>query len=127
MSKIASMWLFKGDHEYPYPYVKRTNTTKSTTLGIDGWSLWFSGRINEIVSVVGNGLWMSSQLQVLGGPNSMLLRNADGSTAYTMRDATIGGTWDAFCQGTQDAANSWQCKNDVGSLIRFSKVDRRLL
>ena len=100
MSKIASMWLFKGDREYPYPYVKRTNTTKSTTLGIDGWSLWFSGRINEIVSVVGNGLWVSSQLQVLGRPNSMLLRNADGSTAYTMRDATIGGTWDAFCQDT---------------------------
>ena len=37
----------------------------------------------------------------------MLSRNANGSTAYTMRDASIGGTWDAFYQGTQDAANAW--------------------
>jgi len=60
MSKIASMWLFKSDREYPYPYVKRTDTTKSTTFDIDGWSVWFSVRINQLVFVVGNGLWVSS-------------------------------------------------------------------
>lgn len=127
MSVITSMWLFRGDREFPYPYVKRTNVTKSTTLSTDGWSNWFSDRINKVLSVTGDHLWVSSQLQVMGGTNSMFWKNANNGTAYSWRDATVGGTWDVFYQGTKDAANAWQNENDAGSLIHFSKEDRRLL
>jgi hypothetical protein len=127
MSTITSMWLFKGTREFPYPYVKRTNTTKSTTLSKDGWAKWFSKRIDEVLHKKGNGLWVSSQLQIMGGTNSMLRNNANNGTAYTWRDATIGGTWDVFYQGSRDAANAWQAENDRGALTHFSKEDRRLL
>ncbi|KAH8702785.1 hypothetical protein GQ44DRAFT_664617 [Phaeosphaeriaceae sp. PMI808] len=127
MSKIASMWLVKFAREFPYPYVKRTNMTKSTTLSRDGWSDWFSGSINEVLSVKNNGLWVSSQLQVVGGMNSMFWKNSSDSTAYSWRDSTVTGTWDVFYQGTRDAADAWQVRNDEGALVHFSKDDRRLL
>lgn len=71
MSFITSMWLFRSPREFPHPYIKPTNMTKSTTLSKSGWSDWFSGRINEVLSNKGNGLWVSSQLQVFGGTGSM--------------------------------------------------------
>lgn len=127
MSQITSWWLFRGDREFPYPYVKRTNMTESTTLSKDGWSGWFSGRINEVLSNKHNGLWVSSQLQVMGGTNSMFRKNADNGTAYSWRDATVGGTWDVFYQDTREEAEEWQDQNDRGSLTYFSRDDRRLL
>ncbi|KAH8716167.1 Berberine bridge enzyme-like 26 [Beauveria bassiana] len=127
MSKITSWWLFRSPREFPHPYVKRTQTTKSTTLSIDGWSDWFSGRIDEVLSEEDNGLWVSSQLQAMGGTNSMFWKNANNGTAYSWRDATLAGTWDIFYQDTQNKADEWQAENDKGSLIHFSKDDRRLL
>ncbi|KAM3427560.1 hypothetical protein NHJ13734_008936 [Beauveria thailandica] len=127
MSKIASWWLFRSAREFPYPYVKRTNTTKSTTLSKDGWSDWFSGRIDKVLSHEHNGLYVSSQLQVMGGTNSMFWKNANNGTAYSWRDATVTGTWDIFYQDTQNEADKWQDENDEGSLVHFSKDDRRLL
>lgn len=127
MSKIASMWLFTGDREFKYPYVKRTNTTNSTTLKEDGWAAWFTGRVNELVSDKNNGLYISSQLQVMGGKYSMLGKNAGNGTAYSWRDSTVTGTWDAFYDGAQDKANEWQAKNDAGQETYFSKQDKRLL
>jgi len=127
MSAIASMWLFKGDREFPLPYVKRTNATNSTKLSKNLWSDWFSGRIDKVLSVKGNGLWVCAQLQVMGGTNSMFRKNANNGTAYSWRDATVVGSWDVFYQGTQDAANAWQNENDAGSLNHFSDVERRLL
>lgn len=92
MSLITSCWLFRSPREFPYPYIKRTNTTKSTTLSKSGWSNWFSRRIDEVLSSKRNGLWVSSQLQVFGGTSSMFWQNANNGTAYCWRDATVGGT-----------------------------------
>jgi len=127
MSTITSMWLFKGAREFPYPYVKRTNTTDSTTLSKDKWSAWFTSRIDEVVQTKGNGLFISSQLQVMGGMNSMFWKNANNGTAYSWRDSTVAGTWDVFYQDERAAADAWQKENDEGSLIHYSKQDRRLL
>ncbi|KAK2601914.1 hypothetical protein QQS21_004505 [Conoideocrella luteorostrata] len=127
MSFIASMWLFKSPREFPYPYIKRTNTTKSATLSKSGWSSWFSGRINEVLSKKDNGLWVSSQLQVVGGTNSMFWKNANNGTSYCFRDATVGGTWDVFYQHTREEAEKWQSENDKGAVCHFSQDDRRLL
>lgn len=128
MSRIAAMWLFKGAREFRYPYVKRTNTTNSNSLKKDDWANWFTDRIDEVLSKKNNGLWVSSQLQVMGGTNSMFRKNASDSTAYSWRDATVGGTWDVFYQeGKKGAAESWQKENDNGALVHFSKDERRLL
>ncbi|KAF4342881.1 cytokinin dehydrogenase 3 [Fusarium beomiforme] len=127
MSSIATMWLFDKPREFPLPYVKRTNTTNSVELSKTGWSSWFSGRINDVIKDKKNGLWISSQLQVYGGNQSMFRRNAGNGTAYCFRDATFGGTWDVFYQGTKDAAEKWQTGNDEGRAKYFSKEDRRVL
>ncbi|KAF7531221.1 hypothetical protein G7054_g9072 [Neopestalotiopsis clavispora] len=127
MSKIATMWLFNSPREFPYPYVKRTNTTKSLTLCASGWPDWFSGRIDKVISNKGNGLWVSSQLQVYAGKESMFQKNANNGTSYCFRDATFGGTWDVFFQGPNTAAEEWQEDNDKGALVHFSPEDRRLL
>lgn len=127
MSQITSWWLFKGAREFPYPYVKRCNTTNSTTLSKDGWPDWFSKRIKAIVPVQKNGLFVSSQLQVTGGANSMFRRNANNGTAYSWRDATMTGTWDVFYSSSKEDAEAWQDENDKGALVHFSKDDRRLL
>lgn len=127
VSFIASMWQFKGPREFPYPYVKRANSTKSLTLSKSGWSDWFSGRINEVLKTKGNGLWVSSQLQVYGGKESMFQRNANNGTAYCFRDATFGGMWDVFYQDTKEAAEQWQAENDKGAVTHFSQDDRRPL
>jgi hypothetical protein len=76
--------------------VKRTNLTYSKSLVQDKFSEWFSGRIHDVVSDRSNGLWLSSQLQVYGGKNSMFRKNEANGTAYSWRRATIGGTWDVF-------------------------------
>ena len=127
MSRITSMWLFRSPREYPLPYIKRTNLTKSTALSKTGWSKWFSGRINEVVSNKGNGLWISSQLQVFGGTDSMLRKNANNGTAFCWRDATVGGTWDVFYQDNRKGAEKWQDENDKGAVDHFSKDDLRVL
>ncbi|ESU17436.1 hypothetical protein FGSG_10688 [Fusarium graminearum PH-1] len=127
MSVIASMWLFGSPREFPYPYDKRTSSTTATDLSKTGWSSWFAGRINEVIKDKHNGLWVSSQLQVYGGEQSMFRRNAGNGTAYCFRDATIGGTWDVFYQDTKDAAMKWQAVNDEGRAKYFSKADRWVL
>ena len=128
MSKIAAMWLFKSDREFAYPYIKRTNTTNSKTLSKSGWSEWFSGRVDSLVSDHTNGLKISSQIQVFNGTDSMFSKNANNGTSYSWRDSTIGGTWDVFYQdGKKEAAEAWQAENDKGLPDHFSKADRRLL
>lgn len=127
MSQITSMWLFKSKREFRYPYVKRTNSTNSTTLSKDKWAGWFSDRIDAIAATQFNGLYVSSQVQVYGGTNSMFRKNASQDTAYSWRDATVVGTWDVFYDNTLAAAQKWQDENDKGALTHFCKDDRRLL
>lgn len=125
MSRITSRWLFQHDREFPYPYVKRTGSTNSTTLSKDGWSAWFSGQIDKAIHK--GGLYVSSQLQVYGGNNSMFWKNASKDTAYSWRDATVVGTWDIFYDGAKDAAEAWQKETDEGALTHFDKHERRVL
>lgn len=127
MSYITSMWLFRSPREYPYPYIKRTNKTKSKELSKTGWSKWFSGRINEVVSNTGNGLWISSQLQVVGGTESLLGKTVNNGTAFCWRDATVIGTWDVFFPENREGAEKWQDENDKGAVDHFSKDDLRVL
>ncbi|KAH7010903.1 uncharacterized protein B0I36DRAFT_324513 [Microdochium trichocladiopsis] len=127
MSHIASMWLTGSSREFPYPYVKRTNSTRSTSLSKDGWADWFVGRVNDVVKTKGNGLWISSQMQVYGGKNSMFPKGVGNGTSYCNRDATISGTWDVFYSETKEAADAWQKKNDEGVVQHYSKEDQRVL
>jgi hypothetical protein len=131
VSSIASQWLFDHDREYPYPYVKRTNATNSTTLTRDGWSTFMSEQMDKIVPHLSNGLYVSSQIQVSGGRHSQIAQHAGNGTAYSWRDSTVSGTWDVFFkEGKKAEAEAWQKKNDenlFGSKGLFCKEERRLL
>jgi hypothetical protein len=125
VSSIASQWLFDKTREYPYPYVKRCNVTDAVQ---PGWSTFMSEQMDKIVAPRFNGLFVSSQLQVMGG---RLRENAGNGTAYCWRNATLGGTWDVFYQpGKKDAATAWQAETDKGLFGPkgvFCKDERRLL
>lgn len=125
MSKITSKWLFKGDREFPYPYAKHTGSTNSTNISNNGWSAWFSGQIEKATQT--KGLFVSSQIQVYGGNNSMFWKNASEATAYSWRDATVVGTWDVFYNNAQAAAEAWQKDTSAGALTYFDSDARRLL
>ncbi|OQV04220.1 FAD binding domain-containing protein [Cladophialophora immunda] len=125
MSTIASSWLFRSAREFPYPYVKRTRTTNWADLSSKGWVDWFAGRLTEAINT--KGLYVSSQLQVYGGTKSMFRNNAGNGTAYTFRDATLGGTWDIFYDQQKEAAEKWHAETDKGLAQHFSDVDRRVL
>ncbi|KAF7511675.1 hypothetical protein GJ744_003838 [Endocarpon pusillum] len=127
MSQIASWWLFRSVREFPYPYDKRTNSTASTELSKTKWSDWFTERANKIISDTGNGLYISSQLQVYGGTNSKFRTNAGNGTSYTFRDATFGGTCDVFYDGNEKGAHDWQAQNDKERFTHFSKEERGVL
>jgi hypothetical protein len=124
MSEIASWWLFEQNREFPYPYVKRTNTTKESDLGKRKWSAWFAERMTEAINT--KSLFVSSQLQVFG-PGSMFQKNAGQGTSFCFRDATMGGTWDVFYKGSRQPADAWQDHNDAGMQTYFSPTDRRVL
>ena len=126
VSTIGSWWLFRRSREFPHPYVKRTKSSNSTTFSKDGWSQWFSERIDAVVSDPDNGLSVSSQIQVKGGRNSMFWKNASDSTAFSWRDGTLGGTWDIFYTD-KDKAEAWQDENDKDMSRYFCKDDRRVL
>ncbi|KAH7311216.1 hypothetical protein B0I35DRAFT_437713 [Stachybotrys elegans] len=125
MSEIASWWLFKKKREFPYPYVKRTNTTKELDLSKREWSAWFAERMTEAINT--KTLYVSSQLQLYGGTGSMFQKNAGNGTSYCFRDATLGGTWDVFYKGSRKPADDWQDLNDAGMQKHFSPADRRVL
>jgi FAD binding domain len=127
MSQIASWWLFRSAREFPYPYDKRTNSTASTELSKTKWSGWFTERANKIISQRGNGLYISSQLQVYGGTNSKFRTNAGNGTSYTFRDATVGGSCDVFYDGNEKGAHDWQAQNDKEARTYFSKEERGVL
>jgi len=131
VSTIASFWLFDKDREYPYPYVKRCNTTDSTTLTKDGWPTFMSEQMNKIVAPPFNGLFVSSQIQVMGGRHSQFGQNAGNGTAYSWRNSTVSGTWDVFYEeGHKAEAQAWQAENDKGLFGpngKFCKDERRLL
>jgi len=64
--------------------VKRSYLTNSTSLDKSGWVDWVSGRINEAVTPLDNGLWLSVQIQAFGGKNSQFAVNADNGTSYSV-------------------------------------------
>ncbi|KAJ7192804.1 hypothetical protein GGX14DRAFT_593844 [Mycena pura] len=131
MSELTAQWIFRNTREFDLPYVKRTYSTKSTTLVKDGWVDWVVGRIDEIVGVVDNGQWLSAQLQCFGGKNSMVTRKAGNGTSYSWRDTTLCMIVDNFHKPEKKAeAEAWEATNDkeaVGAHGIFSREDRRVL
>ena len=131
MSKLTAEWIFRNRREFDHPYVKRTYSTNSTTLGKDGWADWVVGRINEIVAPDWNSCWLSAQLQYFGGLHSQFTTNADNGTAFSWRDSTIVATLDCFHDDeAKSRAETWESVNDeegIGPKGKFSKQDRRLL
>jgi hypothetical protein len=130
VSQIASYWLFDKPREYPLPYVKRGNVTDSITLKQDGWPTFMSDQVDKIVAPVFNGLFVSSQIQAVGGKFSQLGQNTGNGTAYSWRNSTLGGTWDVFYQtGHKAESEAWQTETDkglIGPNGKFCKQDRRL-
>ncbi|KAI1267106.1 hypothetical protein F5Y18DRAFT_424945 [Xylariaceae sp. FL1019] len=131
MSELTGDWIFRNVREFEKPYVKRTYTTNSRTLGQDGWAQWAVNRIDAVVRPDFNRCWLSAQLQCFGGKNSMFTRNADNGTSYSWRDTSIGCTMDCFHDPeTKVRAEDWQKVNDeeaIGPNGVFSKKDRRVL
>ncbi|KAI0150348.1 FAD-binding domain-containing protein [Xylariaceae sp. FL1272] len=131
MSELTGDWIFRNVREFEKPYVKRTYSTNSRTLGKDGWAEWAVNRIDAIVRPEHNRCWLSAQLQCFGGKNSMFTRNAGNGTAYSWRDTSIGCTMDCFHDAeTKVRAEDWQKVNDeeaIGPNGIFSKKDRRVL
>jgi len=142
-SEIYTKWFLEKAREFDLPYIKRTYTTKRLTS--PDWSKWFQGRVSEIIGSKENpkgvpGLWISSQIQMYGGKNSMFIKNglAKNGTAIANRDSIISGTWDAFynvpkpyspieTKNNKPQAEEWQKKNDEGLKKYYSETDRRLL
>ena len=131
MSQLTGDWIFRNVREFEKPYVKRTYSTNSRTLGKDGWADWVVGRIDNIIAPEHNRCWLSCQLQCFGGENSMFARNAGNGTSYSWRDTTITATMDCFHnEDTKGRAEDWQKVNDqesIGPNGSFSKEDRRVL
>lgn len=84
MSELTSDWIFRNTREFDLPYVKRTYLTTSTELSTNGWVDWVVGRMDEVVRPVGNGQWLSAQLQPFGGKHSQFRTNAGNGTAFSV-------------------------------------------
>ncbi|KAF9521885.1 hypothetical protein CPB83DRAFT_865169 [Crepidotus variabilis] len=131
MSELTAKWIFRNTREFDMPYVKRTYLTTSTNLSKNGWVDWVVGRMDEIVAPINNDQWLSAQLQVFGGKNSMFTKNADNGTAYSWRDSTMCMTIDNFHKPDKKRdAERWGQVNDaqgIGAKGFFSTQDRRVL
>jgi FAD binding domain len=132
MSDLTSDWIFRNVREFKHPYIKRTHTTKSTTLAASGWASWVTKRIDAIVAPDDNSCYISAQLQCFGGKNSMFFRNKDNGTSFSWRDSSIVCTLDCFYDGPEakKEAIEWHKINDdegIGPKGIFSKEDRRVL
>lgn len=154
-SQIYTMWFLDKAREFDLPYIKRTYTTKK--LMSPDWSKWFQDRVSAIIGTEDNpkgqpNLWVSTQVQIYGGENSMFIKTgaAGNGTAIANRDSIISGTWDAFYdlipappvdpnvipplpvdpnrkKDYKEEAEAWQKENDKSLLTHFSATDRRLL
>ncbi|GJC86144.1 FAD-linked oxidoreductase DDB_G0289697 [Colletotrichum liriopes] len=147
MSDMTGQWIFPKAREFDLPYVKRTYSTKSTTLGKDKWVDAVADRIDLIYSpeqyLRGHAgeknferylrCKLSVQIQCFGGKNSRFYANRDNGTSYSWRDSSVVQTLDCFHNPDEESrsyAQAWQAKNDAimnGPQSPFSKQDRRLL
>ena len=131
MSELTAQWIFRNTREFDLAYVKRTYVTKATNLSTNGWVDWVVSRMDRVVQPIGNGQWLSAQIQCFGGKNSQLTRNAGNGTAYSWRDQTMCMTIDNFHSPDKKAeAEAWQRTNDeqaIGPNGLFSKEDLRVL
>ena len=135
MSKMTGEWLFKNIREFDHPYVKRTYTTNSTSLGNAGWAKIVADRIALVMTPSLHDIylqcWLSCQIQCFGGKKSAFFCNADNGTSYSWRDSTVVLTLDCFHESAYVAtAEDFQAVNDrilIGTGSCFSEKDRRLL
>jgi hypothetical protein len=86
MSELTADWIFRNTREFDLPYVKRTYLTTSTELSTNGWVDWVVGRMDEVVRPVGNGQWLSAQLQCFGGKHSRFRTNAGNGTSFSVSE-----------------------------------------
>lgn len=129
MSDLVKLWLFRAKREYDHPYIKRTLSTNSSTLAQDRWADWMSTHIDKICNQ-DNGLFVSSQLQCIGGNNSKFTTNAGNNTSYSWRDSSLGCTVDCFHEADKLAqATAWEEETDtmIGPKGPFATQQRRVL
>ncbi|WYZ40939.1 hypothetical protein EsH8_IV_001280 [Colletotrichum jinshuiense] len=147
MSDMTGQWIFPKAREFDLPYVKRTYSTKSTTLVKDRWVDAVADRIDLIYNpkqyLDGHPgeknferylrCKLSVQIQCFGGKTSRFYVNKDNGTSYSWRDTSVVQTLDCFHEADEESkkyADAWQAKNDLimnGPDSPFSKQDRRLL
>lgn len=131
MSELTGDWIFRNVREFDHPYVKRTYSTSSTTLGKDGWASWVTDRIDSLVKPEANRCFLSAQLQCIGGKYSKFTTNAGNGTAFSWRDTSLICTLDCFHEtDAKTRAEDWQKVNDEegnGAKGIFSKQDKRVL
>ena len=131
MSQLTGEWLFRNPREFDHPYDKRAILTNSPTLKEDGWASWVTKRIDAIVQPDDNGLWISAQVQCLGGKYSKFRTNANNGTSYSWRDSNLICILDCFYSSdAKKRAEDWQKVNDtegLGPKGLFCKQERRML
>ena len=137
MSELTSWWIFPHEREFDFPYVKRTYLTNNkhlsdTPKNETRWALKVTERINQAIVPPDNGLYLSCQIQALGGKNSQFASKTekDTGTSFSWRDSTIIQTLDAFHRrDSKQSALNWQAENDAHFAMpgTFTDRDRRVL
>ncbi|KAL3072000.1 hypothetical protein niasHS_016083 [Heterodera schachtii] len=118
LSQMHLKWTFPAIREYAMPYEKRLYISNwdSAELQKRGWSDWMADQLNKFVVARNEdqqqnqraaSFEMVSQQQNAGGAASAFYRNGlrtdrDGRnlTAFSWRDMTVAGTFDAFFNTT---------------------------
>jgi hypothetical protein len=132
MSKITGKWLFTNVREFDHPYIKRCYNTNSRNLAKNGWTDWIVDRLDGMLEAKDSKCYISSQMQCVGGTNSMLYQNRENGTAFSWRDTSFGLTLDCFYDGdaAKATATKFQEGNDaamVGASSKFGAQDKRLM
>ena len=128
LSKLNFQWIYTGVREFDFPYIKNCQISTQTTF--PGWADFAAGWVDTLQNQWINGLMVFTQCQHFGGYNSAMVRNDNGKTAYSWRNATIGMNLDIFYANSnaQALANSFQdqyTSQAIGPDGIFSKADLR--
>jgi len=131
------LYKFYGLHkprEFDYPYVKRVRFTKSTKNWNVANKSFMNEYLNQVDKIFGGytpGLYLMSQLQVLGGDNTKYRQNnINNITSNCQRDSSFSYTLDVFYENkAEKECNDWQkeCDRIFIENKLYSEGDYRIL